>query len=245
MTTIRTIAAVSLLLVLSSCTSWKEAKAKRAERESYANPFYMKYLESDSALDREIMARIEALRANPESPVTHNALGALLFERRFSNDARYEFKRALEFDKRFYPARYNLALVEIAEGNTGRAERILKKLLRHKPGHPEAHFTLGLLYEQRGRNDAAIDHYAEAFTINPDLLQVRLNPRIVESKLVTASLLTIYDASRARASARFMDAPGGYIEPAVPVTETTPEPVVPAELQTPAQPAPSTPPPGR
>lgn len=239
MTTIRTIAAVSLLLLLSSCTSWKEAKAKRAERESYANPFYMKYLEPESALDREIMARIEALRANPASPVLHNELGALLFERRFPNDARYEFERALEFDKRFYPARYNLALVEIAEGNTGRAERQLKKLIDQKPGHPEAQFTLGLLYEQRGRNDAAIDHYAKAYTINPDLLLVRLNPRIVESKLVTPSLLTIYEASRTRASAEFMGAPGGYVEPPAPVSEKATEP---AEAATPA---PATPPPGR
>lgn len=245
MTTIRMMAAVSVLLLLTSCSSWREAKAKRAAQASYENPFYLKYLEPGSTLDAEIMARIEGLRANPASPTLHNELGALLFERRFPKDARYEFERALDFDKRLYPARYNLALLELAEGNTGRAERLLKQVIRQKPGYPEAHFTLGLLYEHRGRRDAAIDHYAKAYTINPELLQIKKNPRIVESELVTASLLLIYDKSRERASAKFMDAPGGYVEPAVPVAETTPEPAVPADVKPPAEPAPTTPPPGR
>lgn len=248
MTTIRTILGISALLLLSSCSSWEEAKAKRAERESYANPFYMKYLEPGSELDREIMARIEALRVNPGSPALHNELGALLFERRFPKDARYEFERAIKLDKRFYPARYNLALLELAEGNDRRATRQLKEVVDQKPGHPEAHFTLGLIYEQGGRGSAAIDHYAKAYTINPELLQVSKNPRIVDSKLVTATLLTIYDASLARGAAKFVGAPGDYAEPAPPETKASdsgPEPQ-PVEQAAPvAEPKPVPPAPGR
>ncbi len=244
MTTIRTTAAISLLLFLASCSSWSDARTKREERESYKNTFYMKYLDLGSSLDREIMARIEALRVNPASPALHNELGALLFERHFPKDARHEFERAIKVDKRFYPARYNLALLELAEGNEGRAERQFRKVLRQKPGHPEAHFSLGLMYEKNGRRDAAIEHYAKAYTINPELLQIKRNPRIVESELVTASLLTVYDESRARGSVQFQAAPFGYVEPAPP---TPPAELVPDAIEEPvpeAAPKVDTPPPG-
>ncbi len=241
MTTIRTMVTVAILLALTSCSSWKEAKARKQERESYQNPFYLKYLDRGNELDREILARIEALRANPESPRMHNELGALLFERRFTKDACYEFERALHFDKRFYSARYNLAIAEMALGNDGHAKRQLKKVVDQKPGHAEAHFTLGLLYERQGRRDAAIEHYGKAYTIDRDMLKVKRNPRIVESKLVTATLLTLYDSSRERASAKFLDAPQGYLEPVKPTEKVAPE-APDKMILTPGEPA-STPPP--
>lgn len=240
MKTIKTMAVVSLLLALTSCASWEEGKRKKSERESYANPFYMKYLDDGSALDREIKLRVEALRADPTSPVMHNELGALLFDRRFPKDARYEFERALDFDKRFYPARYNLAILELAEGNPGRARRLLNTVVDQKPGHAEAHFTLGLIHEKDGRTSTAIDHYVKAYTIDPDMLKMKRNPRLVESELVTETLLTMYGQSRARASVVFLPAPDGY-EPPKPKEETKSEPAPEPPAQappTPVQPAP-------
>ncbi|MFA6957104.1 MAG: tetratricopeptide repeat protein [Thermoanaerobaculia bacterium] len=214
MKTIKMMAVVSLLLALTSCASWEKAKQKKQERESYANPFYLKYLDEGSELDREILARIDALRADPKSAPMHNELGALLFERRFPKDARYEFERALDCDKRFYPARYNLAVLELSQGNSGRASRLLKQVIDDKPGHAEAHFTLGLIYEKNGRTQAAIDHYVKAFTIDPDMKKYRRNPRLVETDLLTATLLTMYDETNHRASIRFLPAPDGYEPPA-------------------------------
>jgi tetratricopeptide (TPR) repeat protein len=205
-------------------------------------------MDPGSSLDREIVARIEALRVDPGSPALHNELGALLFERSFPKDARYEFERALKLDKKFYPARYNLALAELAAGNIGKAERQLKKLLDQKPGHPEGHFTLGLLYEQRGRRAAAIDHYARAYSINRELLDPKKNPRIVESQLVTYALLASYDSAKANAAVTFHPAPAGYVPPK-PKEEPAPAeqaPAAPAEQPQPAtEPQPVTPPQGR
>jgi Tfp pilus assembly protein PilF len=236
-------AVVSLLLVLTSCASWEESKRRKQERESYANPFYLKYLNEGDKLDQEIMARIEILRADPTSPTTHNELGALLFERRFPKDARYEFERALHFDKRFYSARYNLAILEISEGNTARASRLLKEVVDQKPGHAEAHFTLGLLYEKNGRTSAAIDHYAQAYTIDPDMLKYKRNPRLVETELVTATLLVLYPEMSARKSTQFLPAPDGYVAPTPKKDKSEPEPAPPAAA--PPATAPPPPAPGR
>lgn len=244
MKTIRTMVVVSLLLALTACGTWEQAKAKKQAKESYANPFYLKYLDPASALDREILARIERLRVEPTSAPVHNELGALLFERRFPKDARYEFERSLHFDKHFYSARYNLALLELSDGNSARASRLLKQVIRDKPGHAEAHFTLGLIYEKGGRTDAAIDHYVKAFTIDPDMKQYKRNPRLVESDLLTATLLTMYNDSRARASVRFLDAPAGYQQP-VPNEEKQEKKQPTPPPTTPEQPSPTTPAPSR
>jgi len=250
MKTIKTIAMVSLVLALASCASWEKSKQKKQERESYAKPFYLKYLSEENELDREILARIDALRADPKSAPMHNELGALLFERRFPKDARYEFERALDCDKRFYPARYNLALLELSEGNSARASRLLKQVIDDKPGNAEAHFALGLIYEKNGRTEAAIDHYVKAFTIDPDMKKYKRNPKLVESDLLTATLLTMYVQSNARASVRFLPAPDGYQAPKPkeekPPAEAAPAPVpeaAPAEVPAPATPPPATQPP--
>lgn len=245
MKTIRMTAMASLLIVLTSCASWEEAKLKKQERESYANPFYLKYLDEGSRLDQEIMVRIEALRADPTSPAMHNELGALLFDRRFPKDARYEFERALDFDKRFYPARYNLAILELAEGNSGRARRLLKDVVDQKPGHAEAHFTLGLIYEKSGRTSAAIDHYAKAYTIDPDMLKIRRNPRLADTELVTATLLVLYEQRSARASAQFLPAPDGYEAPKPKQEKSEPEAVQPEQPAPPPAVEPVPPSPGR
>jgi Tfp pilus assembly protein PilF len=245
MKTIRTMAVVSLLLALTSCASWEKAKQKKQERESYANPFYLKYLDEGSELDREILARLDALRADPKSAPMHNELGALLFERRFPKDARYEFERALDCDKRFYPARYNLAVLELSEGNSGRAGRLLKQVIDDKPGNAEAHFTLGLVYEKSGRIDAAVDHYVKAFTIDPDMKKYRRNPRLVETELMTETLLTMYDQANHRAAVRFLPAPDGYQPPAPKANAKSKEepPAVAPATVAPVAPAPPAPPP--
>jgi hypothetical protein len=64
---------------------------------------------------------------------------------------------------------------------------------------------------------------------------------VVESKLVTATLLAMYEQSSERAQVRFIPAPPGYAPPAPkdaePKPESTPEPAAPAS-QAPAAPAP-------
>src|SRR6185436_12326297 len=129
-----------------------------------------------------IQRDIDALRATPNSATLHNDLGQLLIEKGFPKDAETEFERAVNADSHFYPAWYNLGLLRMSRGDTVGARVAFGQTVRHKPGHSAALFQLGLMEEQRGHSEAAIEAYAKAFAINHALLDVRVNPRILDSK---------------------------------------------------------------
>lgn len=216
-------------------------------------PFYARYLNPDNALDRQIQQLLDVLRENPRNPAAHNELGSLLAVKGFSNDAEREFRRALAADPDFHPAWYNLALVQQAKGNYSGAVRALRRTVELKRGHAAAHFELGLLYEKRGQTGPALDHYVRAFRFNRALLDVRINPKILDSKLVDRALIELYPTEHARRSVMFQPTPADYIPPAV-SSEPPPAPseqAAPGEIVTPAppvtepsqQPAPPPPPP--
>lgn len=202
-------------------------------------PFYARYLRPDNPVDREVQATLAELRLHPWHAPLHNRLGELLLEMRFSKDAEVEFRRAIASDARFYPAWYNLGLIRDSRGDYPGAVRALKNTLAHKPGHAAAHFQLGLLYERRGHTEAAIAHYAKAFEINKALLDVRINPRILDSELVMQTLLVNYPLEHSRESIRFEPSPVAYPTPAtlVPAPEPAPSPQAePEDIVTPAPP---------
>jgi tetratricopeptide (TPR) repeat protein len=225
-----------------------------AHHANHTNPyegnlFYSKYLSpSTSQLDARIQSTIDALRANPRSATLHNDLGQLLIEKGFPKDAETEFERAINADRRFYPAWYNLGLVRMSRGDTIGARVAFSQTVRYKPGHSAALFQVGLMEEQRGHADAAIDAYAKAFTINHSLLDVRVNPRILDSKLVDAALLKAYPKDHARASMAFQPAPPGYtqvnLQPEAPSKQATPSQIVTPSAPV-TDPSKQTPPPNR
>lgn len=219
----RFVIAILALTLVSGCSSIEKMKARKAERESYQNPFYVKYLDPESRLDQQIYARVESLRENADNPVVHNELGALLFERDFPKDARQEFEWALDLDKKFYPARFNLGLVHLGQGHIRSAERAFKKVVSIKPGHPEAQFYLGLVYEMQGRKNAAVEHYAKAFSINWAMLDPQVNPRIVDATLKDRALLQLYEQEHAKGSARFTGPHRDYVYTSAQEEAPTPE----------------------
>jgi tetratricopeptide (TPR) repeat protein len=202
---------------------------------NYDNPFYAKYLNTGSELDGRINETLDALRQNPDSPALHNELGSLLVQKGFPKDAEREFERAIDADRRFYPAWYNLGLVRASAGDESGARRAFRNAVTHKPGHAQALFQLGLIEEQRHNTERAVELYAKAFKIEPALLAVRVNPRILDSKLVHRAMLALYPTEHDRRSMIFQGAPAGWSEredPVAPSPEQTPEKIV-----TPAPPA--------
>jgi tetratricopeptide (TPR) repeat protein len=197
-------------------------------------PFYARYLDGRNQLDRRIQERIDLLATDPNSPALHNELGALLIQKGFPNDAAREFKRALYIDDEFYPAWYNLGLLYHARGNSPDAARAFKETVDLKPGHASAHFMLGLIYEERGSVDAAVERYVKAITINPNLLEVSVNPRILDSKLVGLALLKAYDTGHRTKSILAQGAPRDYVPP--PSTEAPSPQERPQDIVSPAPP---------
>ena len=99
--------------------------------------------------------------------------------------------------------------------------------------------------EQRHNTDAAVEDYAKAFSINHSLLDVRVNPRILDSKLIDLALLRLYPTEHAKESTQFEPTPPGYVQQNL---EPAPSPQPPATAIVPptapvTSPAQQTPPP--
>jgi tetratricopeptide (TPR) repeat protein len=161
-------------------------------------PFYAKYLNTGSAVDAEIQRLLVELRNNPQSPELHNALGAALVEKGFPKDASREFGRAIDADGRYFPAWYNLGLVRESMDDALGARRAFQKTVSVKPGHSAALFQLGLIEEKRQHTEKAVELFAKAYMINPSLLDVAVNPRVLDSSLTDLALLRMYDLQHSR-----------------------------------------------
>jgi tetratricopeptide (TPR) repeat protein len=193
-------------LTATGCAQFREL-THRDENPYEKPPFYAKYLNTGSALDAEMQRVLDELRANPDSAELHNDLGAMLVEKGFPKDAAREFERAVDADGRYFPAWYNLGLVRAANGDELGARRALIKTVSLKPGHSAALFQLGLIEEKRFHTDRAVELYAKAYSINPKLLDVAINPRILDSNLTDLALLRMYKPEHTKESMQFQDAP--------------------------------------
>ncbi len=201
------IAATALLA--AGCSSITRVHSHR-NPNAYANPFYARYLNTGSALDASIRRDIDILRADPNSAATHNDLGQLLIQKGFPKDAEVEFERAINSDSHFYPAWYNLGLAREARGDYSGARVAFGRTLHYKPGDSWALFQAGRLAEMRGDMEGAIDLYAKAILRNHALLDVKVNPRVLDSKLIHLALIRAYPNEHARDTMLFQGTPPGY-----------------------------------
>jgi tetratricopeptide (TPR) repeat protein len=169
------------------------------------------------------------LQADPDSAALHNELGALLVQKGFPHDAEREFEAAINLDRRYSAAWYNLGLVRAANGDEGGAARAFRRTVATKPGHAAALFQLGLIEEQQYHTDRAIDYYAKAYSINPLLMQADVNPRVLDSKLMHLALLRMYPTAHARRSMQFQGgpAPTERRPPEAASPEATPAQIIP------------------
>lgn len=233
-------------LAAFGCAEIRDLKSN-SNKDPYANPFYAKYLNTGSPLDARISRTLDAIRQDPKSSGLHNELGALLVEKGFPKDAEKEFERSVDLDKHNYAAWYNLGLIRAARGDEGGARRAFMFTVHYKPGHAAALFQLGLVEEKLKHTDRAVDLYAKAFRINPTLLEVEVNPRILDTKLVHLAMLKAYPMVHARDSMPFQGVAATYgIRKAAPAAAppAQPQTIVPPSTTpaTEAAPAPTTPP---
>lgn len=200
-------------------------------------PFYTQWTTGNNGLDVQIRNTISALRSNPNSAPLHNQLGQLLIAKGFPKDAEREFERAVNSDSHFYQGWYNLGLVRQSHQDYSGAERAFNHTVRLMKGHSEALFQLGLIQEARGNNDAAIDFYAKALRHNPAILDVRTNPRVLDSKLMQLALLKNYELDHARQASKFLGTPAGYAAPTQSQPDKAPSPqATPQQIVTPSAP---------
>ena len=196
--------------------------ASHHDQNPYANPFYARYLNTGSPLDAQITRHGQCAAGESALRQPAQQLGQLLLQKGFPKDAEMEFERAVNADSHFYPAWYNLGLVRMSRGDwSGVAFRV-------RPHGPLQARPFGGAVPARpdGRetqsSGAAIDYYAKAFAINHSLLDVRVNPRILDSKLIDLALLKAYPKEHARESMSFQATPPGYVQQGLEAPSTQP-----------------------
>ena len=228
---------IALLAVIAAtgCGSIKNLDFHRNENPYDKPLFYQRYLNPNDPFDQRIQHTLDALRANPNSASLHNELGQLLVRKGFPNDAETEFSRAIRADRDFYPAYYNRAQLRAGQGDVFGARRDYLSTISHKPGHAEALFQLGLMEEQHENDQAAIKYYAKAISINHQLLDVRVNPRVVDSKLIHLALIKAYPRMHATDALQFAGAPPAYMTTVAPPPAPSPQAPA-AKIVTPAAP---------
>ena len=210
--------AVLAALAMSGCTLFE-----RGDNPYEKDPVYTQFINTGSPLDQQIRATYDAVRANPNLAPLHNDLGQLLLRKGFPKDAEREFERAINADSRFYPAWYNQGLVRAARDDYSGARRAFFRTTRLMKGHSEALFQLGLMAEKRGNRDAAVAYYAKAIRHNPRIVDVRLNPLVLDAKLLHLALIKNYDREHVRLSGTYLGTPGGYVPPAIEAPSHQPE----------------------
>jgi hypothetical protein len=225
----RILAATVAALALAGC-----AALQHRDKNPYENPFYAKYFTTQSASDQRIRTLIDSLRTDPGSSQLHNDLGQALLQRGFPKDAEREFERAVDADKHYYPAWYNLGLVRAAQEDYSGAYRAFRATIHYKPGHAPALFQMGLMEERRGNAQEAIDYYAKAFEHNRTLMDVHVNPRLLDSKLIYLALMKMYPTEHDRLSMQFHPS-SSYMPPVVPQEAPSPQ-AAPPDIITPAAP---------
>jgi tetratricopeptide (TPR) repeat protein len=171
-----------------------------AKREKSAEPFYRKYLVAGNTLDDRIREQEQRVEEQPESADLRNDFANLLAERRFVEDAQRQYETALELDSSHFLAAYNLGLLWEAAGKPNRAISAYRKSISRKPGFPASHFHLGRLYEQRGWDGLAVKEYAKALRIDPKMRDPRVNPLIVDTRLLDRVSLENYPRDIAAAA---------------------------------------------
>jgi hypothetical protein len=159
-------------------------------------------------LGEALQAQRSLVAENPRNVDHLNDLGNLLALAGDLEGAEEAYRRALEIDPGSSTVQYNLALVLQEQGDTKQARKALQSLLESDPDHAWGHYQLGNLYAAKKNRKMALEHYERAFTLDRSLASPKVNPHIVENRLVTAALLQMYVAQ-----APSTQAPRVYREP--------------------------------
>jgi tetratricopeptide (TPR) repeat protein len=105
----------------------------------------------------------------------HNTAGARALQEGDLETAGARLEVALEYNPEFVEALTNLGLVEMARGNTVRAEQLFERAVRLNPDIAQPHHALGVLAEQSYSRDVASAHYREALRVDPGFAAARAN----------------------------------------------------------------------
>ncbi len=97
--------------------------------------------------------------------------------------AEFVYQLVLAGDKKNYAALHFLGLIDLQRGNTGAAERLIRKALTINPRYADAHCNLGIALQKLGRFDESLASYDKALALEPRYAEAHYNRGIVLKEL--------------------------------------------------------------
>ena len=117
----------------------------------------------------------EAIAQDPEYPDAHLNLGMTYADLDQREEAKAEFKAAMELEPGDPLARHELAAMLMDEGDYRSAITLLKDVVRLEPENYEGWLDLGISYAQKGFYQEAERCYGKARELNPDDVLLNYN----------------------------------------------------------------------
>jgi Tfp pilus assembly protein PilF len=159
-------------------------------------------------LAKALEAQRQLTEKRPQDAGVWNDYGNLLLLGNHPDEAESAYRHAVELDPKKASALFNLGLLEQQRGHQKEALALYQQVVGSEPQHAWAHYQIGSIYESWKLERKAIDAYSRAFSLDPQLAFKDVNPQVVDSKLVTQSMLQAY-----REGAKTADAPKIYDDP--------------------------------
>jgi len=118
---------------------------------------------------------LDAQRAQADLPASHLNLGIVRTRRGEHGSAMQSYRKALEIDPNYLPARFNLANLLNSDNRNDEAVRVLQEGIRMNPGEGELYHSLGLLLNEMGRKEEAAKALSQAAERLPERPRIRYN----------------------------------------------------------------------
>lgn len=156
-------------VLLGGCATGKEAEVKRLQARSVYERGLKDLEEGRTALG--LSALQEAAVLDPDSPLYHNALGALHLNLKRNPEALDELTRAVDLDPNFGDALHNLGVAYAEGGKWEEAIRMYKKALSLPAyGNLEGtHHNLGWAYYNLNRLQEAEESFRLVLKLEPNV----------------------------------------------------------------------------
>jgi Tfp pilus assembly protein PilF len=187
---------------------------------------------SPSNLTKALEAQHQLTEKRPQDAGVWNDYGNLLLLANRPDEAESAYRQAVTLDPKKASALFNLGLLEQQRGHHKEALTLFQQVVAAEPQHAWAHYQIGSIYESWKLEKKAVGEYSRAFSLDPQLAFRDVNPQVVDSKLVTQSMLTAY-----REGARAPEAPKIYDDPSRIASLLVPSPAAPGTAAAPATPA--------
>ncbi len=144
------------------------------------------------AADPEVSRHIEAIERGDVGPERLNDLAVLLGRRGYTTAAISVQEEAVKRSPKNPLLWLNLGTLHRDARLTHLAERDYRRAASLDPLNALAHYNLGAIREARGDYDGAVEFYKKALRLDPSLADPRHNPQVVNTQLLLAVQLQLY-----------------------------------------------------